>query len=131
MELHLKIIGWILVALALVHVIFPSYFNWKKELASLSLINRELMYIHSFFIAFVVLLMGVLCITSYSELTGTLLGKRICLGLGVFWGVRLAFQFFGYSSENWRGKPFETTVHIAFSLLWTYISFIFFSIYYS
>ena len=63
MELHLKIIGTLLIILAFIHAIFPKYFNWKQELNSLSIINRQLMYVHSFFIAFVVLLMGVLCLT--------------------------------------------------------------------
>lgn len=125
MELHLKIIGILLIILAFIHAIFPKYFNWKQELNSLSIINRQLMYVHSFFIAFVVLLIGVLCLTSASELVETTLGKRVSLGLGIFWTIRLLIQFFGYSAKIWKGKTFETTVHILFSLLWTYISIIF------
>ena len=63
MEIHFKIIGGILVLLALAHGIFPRYFNWKQELNSMSIINRQLMYVHSFFIAFLIFLMGVLCLT--------------------------------------------------------------------
>lgn len=125
MELQLKIIGILFIALALVHVIFPKYFNWKSELSTLSIMNRQMMYIHSFFIAFVVLLMGILCLTSSNELVGTSFGKRIALGLGIFWSVRLVVQFFGYSSKIWRGKTFETTIHILFSIFWVYLSTIF------
>lgn len=129
MELHLKIIGWILIMLALIHIIFPRRFKWKEELSSLSLINREVMYVHTFFIALVVLLMGILCLTSARELIETNLGNKITLGLGVFWLIRLLIQFFGYSSELWKGKTFETIIHILFSFLWTYLSVIFFMIY--
>ena len=80
MELNLKIISILLIILAFIHVIFPKYFKWKQELNSLSIINRQLMYVHSFFIAFVVLLMGVLCLTSANELIETTLGRRVCLG---------------------------------------------------
>jgi hypothetical protein len=83
------------------------------------------MYVHSFFIAFVVLLIGVLCLTSAEELTSTTLGKRISLGLGIFWTTRLFIQFFGYSSKLWKGKSFETSVHIFFSIFWVYLSTIF------
>jgi hypothetical protein len=131
MELHLKIIGAILIVLALIHVIFPRYFHWKKELSSLSLINREVMYVHTFFIALVVFLMGVLCLTSSQEIVATPLGKRIALGVGIFWLCRLLIQFFGYSSELWRGKFFETVVHIVFSILWMYLSVVFFGIYFA
>ena len=126
MELHIKIIGILSITLALIHFIFPKYFKWKKELTTLSLINRQIMEVHTFFIALVVFLIGVLCLTSANELTTTPLGKKISLGLGVFWTIRLYIQFFGYSPALWRGKTFETTVHILFSFLWVYLSSVFF-----
>jgi hypothetical protein len=126
MELHLKIIGWTLTILALVHGIFPRYFNWKNEFKNVSLMNREMMYIHTFFIALVVLLMGVLCITSATDLVGTKLGQKVSLGLSIFWTTRLIIQFFGYSSALWKGKTFETLIHILFTILWAYLSIVFF-----
>lgn len=129
METHLKIIGALLVMLAAIHVIFPRYFNWEKETRSLSLINRQMMYVHTFFIAFVVALMGLLCLTASEDLTTTELGKKVTLGLGLFWTVRLCIQFFGYSPKLWRGKTFETTVHIVFSMLWAYFSGVFLWVY--
>ena len=131
MEIHFKIIGVLLIALAFVHIVFPKYFNWDKELKSLSLINRQMMTVHTFFIALTVLLMGLLCLTSSAELIETNLGKKISLGLGVFWTVRLFIQFFGYSTDLWKGKKFETFMHIIFSLLWTYLSIIFLTTYFN
>jgi hypothetical protein len=125
MEIHFKIIGFLLVILALLHFIFPSYFKWKQELSALSLVNRQIMYVHSFFIALMVFLIGLLCITSAGELLNTGLGKRILLGLGIFWGARLIIQFVGYSSKLWKGKSFETTVHILISIFWIYLSGLF------
>jgi len=125
MELHLKAIGFVLIILAIIHVGFPKQFNWEKEMSTLSLLNKQMMYVHTFFIALVVLLIGLLCLTSSKELIETSLGKRICFGLGIFWTIRLIIQFFGYSSKLWKGKTFETTVHIVFIFLWTYLSFIF------
>ncbi|MEH0153108.1 hypothetical protein V6R21_03120 [Limibacter armeniacum] len=125
MALQLKIIGILLIVLSAIHVVFPRYFNWKEEFHQVSLINRQMMYIHTFFIAFVVLLMGLLCLTSSDELTGTSLGKKVALGLSVFWSFRLLFQFFGYSSRLWKGKWFETSVHVLFSILWVYLSVVF------
>lgn len=131
MDLHLKIIGSFFIVLALIHIIFPKYFNWKAELRSLSLMNRQMMVIHTIFIALVVFLMGLLCITSSQELVETALGKKIILGLGVFWTMRLVIQFFGYSTELWKGKIFETLIHLVFSLFWLYTSIIFWFIYFS
>jgi hypothetical protein len=128
MHLHLKIIGVLLVALSLVHIIFPRYFNWSKELGLLSLINRQMMTVHTFFIALTIFLIGLLCITSGNELINTDLGKRISLGLAIFWMIRLIIQLFGYSTQLWKGKTFETSVHILFTCLWIYISFIFWTV---
>ncbi|MFC7526642.1 hypothetical protein ACFQRK_21970 [Parapedobacter sp. GCM10030251] len=125
MAVHLKITGVLLVALAFIHMFFPRYFNWRKELMGLSLINRQMMLVHVFFIALTVFLMGLLCLTHTDELISTGLGKAISSGLGIFWVIRLAIQFFGYASELWRGKAFETTVHLVFSLLWVYFSTVF------
>jgi hypothetical protein len=125
MEIHFKIIGVLLIILALVHGFFPKYFNWEKELKSLSLINRQMMAVHTFFIALAIFLIGLLCLVSSKELIETKLGKTISLGIGIFWLMRLFIQFFGYSSELWKGKGFETAIHILFSLLWTYLSIVF------
>jgi hypothetical protein len=128
MELHLKIIGWLLIALSLVHVGFPRYFNWKKELKQLQLVNKQVMEVHTFFIALVFLMMGVLCLTISPDEIESPLGKKVMLGLFVFWFLRLCIQFFWYSPKLWRGRRFETAVHIVFSILWTYLSVVFFSL---
>jgi len=130
MYIHLKIIGFLLLALALLHGIFPRYFNWEKELKSLSLINQQMMTIHTFFIALTVFLMGMLCLMATNDLIETHLGKIICLGFGIFWTIRLAIQFVGYSPSLWKGKRFETITHILFSLLWVYLSVVFLKIYF-
>ena len=129
MEVHLKIIGILLLLLSFLHLIFPRYFQWKAELSSLSLINKQLMYVHTFFIALVILMIGILCICCAEDLVNTRLGKNIALGLFLFWGIRLVFQFFVYSPKLWKGKLLETIIHIFFSILWAYFSFVFFLIY--
>lgn len=125
MELHLNIIGVILILLSIIHIRFPKYFNWAKELGGMSLINRQMMYVHTFFVALVVFLIGVLCLTSAALLISSQLGHRISVGLGIFWGLRLFFQFFVYSKELWKGKRFESVAHIVFSLLWVYFTVVF------
>ena len=122
MELNLQIAGLLQIALALVHGAFPKRFRWKEEFASVSLLSRQIMYVHTLFVALAVFLIGVLCFTSARDLISTSLGKRVCLGLAVFWGLRLVIQFFGYSSELWKGKRLETSIHIIFSVLWVYLT---------
>jgi hypothetical protein len=96
MKLQLNIIGVLLLLLSGIHMFFPGYFHWKEDLKSLSLINRQMMQVHAFFIALV-----------------------------VFWGIRLFFQLFVYSPELWKGKRRETVIHILFTCLWIYFSLLF------
>ena len=125
LEIQIRIAGALLIILSLIHAIFPKYFNWKQDLKPLSLINKQMMITHTFFIALTVLLMGILCFTSAGLLMETELGKSILLGFAIFWTIRLFIQFFGYSSDLWKGKKFETIVHIVLSCFWLYLCVLF------
>ncbi|GFD73979.1 hypothetical protein ABHQ57_05780 [Tenacibaculum sp. ZH5_bin.1] len=129
MEVHLKIIGCLLMLLALIHVIFPKYFNWKDELKGLSLMNRQMMMVHTFFIALTVFLMGSILVLESKELIETNLGRKIILGFAIFWSIRLFMQLFVYSPKLWRGKKVETVIHVFFTCFWIYISIVTWSIY--
>jgi hypothetical protein len=130
MIIQLQIIGTLLMFLAAIHIGFPKYFNWKIELKSLSLINNQMMTTHTFFIALTVFLIGLLCFSSPIELIETNLGKKISLGLGAFWLIRLVFQLFVYSPKLWKGKKFETIMHIIFTIFWVYMSVVFLKIFF-
>ncbi|CAN5883976.1 hypothetical protein BH11BAC7_BH11BAC7_06900 [soil metagenome] len=126
MHLQFQVTGFVFMLLAIFHFWFPKRFEWKKECENMSLLNRQMMYVHTFFLALTVFLMGVLCLTCADELIGSPLGRKVTLGFGIFWLARLYVQFFVYSPDLWKGKKFETRIHILFSLLWVYFSFLFF-----
>jgi len=126
MEIYLKIAGIILIILGIVHVAFPKRFNWKDELQPLSLINRQMMVVHTFFIALTVFMMGILSLFYSAELIFTPFGRVVSLGFAIFWFIRLVFQFFVYSKELWKGKTFETIMHIIFALIWIYLTVVYY-----
>ena len=125
MEVHLKIIGWLLILLSGLHVFIPGYLDWARDLRPLSLMNRQMMKTHTIFIAITVFAIGLLCVVHHGALTGTTLGRDLCRGLAVFWALRLFFQFGVYSSKLWRGKRFETTVHVFAVVFWVYMTVVF------
>lgn len=125
MDVHIKIVGSLLIALSLMHIVIPKYFKWEQELAQLSLITKQIFYVHTFFIAFIVLLMGLLCLGYSRELVEDPFGKVISLGMFGFWLTRLIFQFLVYSPKVWRGKRFETVIHVIFALTWAYFTGVF------
>ena len=87
MENHLKIIGYLFVLLAFIHIFFPKYFHWKNELKDLSLINKQMMEVHTFFIALFVFGNGLLNILCASDLVNNPLGKKYLLDY-LFFGLQ-------------------------------------------
>lgn len=69
--------------------------------------------------------MGLLCLARAPDLIQTPLGRTLCLGLFIFWLCRLGIQVFGYSPSLWKGKTFETAMHVVFSLLWIFLTGVF------
>ena len=118
----LQLAGIAQVLLALVHVAFPRYFRWREELPRLSLVNAEMMRVHTLFVALTVGGIGLLSVSEAEAIAGTPFGKTFAGAVAAFWTARLLVQFFGYSSELWRGKAFETAVHVVFTLLWMGLS---------
>ena len=124
MEFQLKIIGVFWSRWPCCTPSFPRTSAGSKILAGLEPINRQMMYVHAFFIALTVFLMGILCFTSSPEITGTPLEEK-WPGPCRFLGRRLLIQFFGYSPQPVAWKAFETTIHVVFAVFWAYLTAVF------
>lgn len=126
LDLHLKWAGLTLIFLALSHAFFGERFKWKQELAQLSLLNRQMFYVHTFFVAFVLVMLGSLALFgTRGFLEPTFLGRCFSGSVTLFWLTRLIFQFAVYSPDLWRGKKFETFIHYLFAFAWSYYTAVF------
>ena len=123
LSMNLRIVGILLVLLGLSHTFFNRYFGWERELADVSLLTRQIFFVHSFFIALGVVLGGAgsfLCADAL--LRPGLLSRTLLAGMTVFWLCRLLAQFFAYDSRIWKGNRFRTFMHAVFSALWIYVT---------
>jgi len=121
-RLHLQIVGALLTALGAAHALFGRYFGWKKELERVSLLTRQVFEVHTFFIGLLLVLLGA-CSLFYADalLEPGPLPRAILAGILIFWLCRLLVQWFVYDPAIWRGRPFYTLMHVAFSLFWIYV----------
>ena len=120
-EIHLRIVGGMLLALAALNTLLPKRLHWKEELDRLSLLNRQIFLVHALFIGLILVLTGTLSLVyANSLLEPTSLGRAILSGLVVFWSTRLFVQWFVYDRRLWRGDAFNTTVHVVFTFVWFY-----------
>jgi hypothetical protein len=123
LSLHLQVVGALLVLLGLSHAFFNRYFGWDRELAAVSLLTRRVFFVHTFFIGMGVAMAGAVSfIDADALLRPDALSRAILAGMTAFWLCRLLAQFFAYESAIWRGDRFRTVLHVAFALLWTYVT---------
>jgi hypothetical protein len=125
LEFPLMLAGALQIALAALHPFFPKRFAWKEELARMSLLNRQIFLVHTFFICVVLVSIGSLSLFATGALLdGSRLARLVAGGIAVFWGLRLLTQLFVYDSKLWRGHRFNTAVHVLASLLWLYLTLV-------
>jgi hypothetical protein len=123
LAMNMRIVGILLVLLGVSHAFFSRYFGWERELAEVSLLTRQIFFVHSFFIALGVGLGGAgsfLCADAL--LRPGSLSRALLAGMTFFWLCRLLAQFFAYDARIWRGDRFRTVMHAAFSVLWIYVT---------
>lgn len=121
-ELHLRIVGVLMLLLIVMNVVdVPRRFRWKEQMASLSLLNRQVFQVHAAFICIVLGLFAALVLLLPRELMQpTALARAVLGGIGLFWFLRLLTQWFIYDWSTWRGNRFYTVMHFAFTGLWIY-----------
>lgn len=121
--LHLRIVGIFLLLLGMSHAFFNRYFGWEQELAGVSLFTRRVFFVHNFFIGLSVVLLGAGSLF-YADalLRPGVLSRVLLAGMTLFWFCRLLAQFVAYDSAIWRGNRFRTFMHMAFAVLWFYVT---------
>lgn len=120
---HLHIVGILLMLLGLSHIFFDRFFHWGQELTAVSLLTRRVFFVHNFFIGLTVVLCGAASFFCAEVLLRPdTLSRAVLGGMATFWFCRLLAQFIAYDSAIWRGDRFRTSMHVAFTLLWCYVT---------
>ncbi len=120
---HLHVVGALLLLLGASHIFFNRYFGWEQELQTVSLLTRRIFFVHTFFIGLGVALAGAGSLF-YADalLRHDTLSRAVLAAMATFWLCRLLAQFLAYDSAIWRGNRFRTWMHIAFAMLWCYVT---------
>jgi hypothetical protein len=120
---HLRVVGALLAVLGVSHAFFDRYFGWRRELRAVSLLTRQMFFVHAFFIALGVAMAGIgSFVYAAALLEPGALSRGILAAMALFWLCRLLVQFFGYDRAIWRGDRFRTCMQVVFGLLWTYVT---------
>jgi hypothetical protein len=125
-SLSLRIAGLVILALAAAYPIYPRYFRWREELQAVSLLTRQIFFVHCGFIVMLLILQGILLVAAPDALLdSSAAALALLMGMTTFWVYRLIAQLFIYDRRLWVGHRLNTVVHVVFTAIWCYLSAVF------
>lgn len=94
---------------AVFHLFFWRIFDWKKDLASLSYINRAVMQILNLCLTYLFLVMAYISFFHRLELLQTSLGNTVLIAFSIFWFLRMLEQVIFFGVKNPLSIAFTVT----------------------
>jgi hypothetical protein len=122
LTLNLNVAGVLLVGLGVLHIMLPAVLGWRRELAGASPLNREVSYVHCYFIGLACVLWGLLPLTA-----GRLLlqpgpvTRLVLIGAVTFWASRLVIQLVVFNRHA-RQSAAWLALSAAGTILWLYLT---------
>ncbi len=85
---------------AVFHLFFWRLFDWKRDLASLTAVNRSVMQILNLCLTFLLLVMAYVSLFLRQAMLSTELGKTLLIAFALFWFLRMLEQVFLFEVKN-------------------------------
>jgi len=106
----------------------PFALDWNKLLAPLPKLLRQMFWVYGAFIVLVIISFGTLTVMHAPAMAaGDAIGRSLCAVIAIFWGLRLAVQFFVFDAKPfltrwiWKaGYHLLTVVFIAMVVIFTW-----------
>jgi hypothetical protein len=122
LELNLTVAGVLLVGLGVLHIAMPAVLGWQRDLAGASPINREVSYVHCYFIGLACVLWGLLPLTAGSLLVQPgPITRLVLIGAVTFWASRLVIQLAVFNRHA-RQSAAWLALSTASTVLWLYLT---------
>lgn len=82
------------------HLFFWKLFDWKKDLTSLTPVNRSVMQILNLCLTFMIFVMAYLSLFLPREMLTTHLGRTLLIAFALFWFLRMLEQIFVFEVKG-------------------------------
>ena len=105
-EILLVIGGIYNLLFAVFHLLFWKIFDWKNDLALLTLVNRAIMQVINLCLTFVFIIFGVISLLHPNQMIGTDLGRTLIFLIAIFWFLRAVEQIIFFKMKNWLSWAF-------------------------
>jgi predicted DCC family thiol-disulfide oxidoreductase YuxK len=105
MKSLLQLAGILHFVILIASALTPRVLDWRTNLSPLNPFLRRLFWVYGGFIVLTILSFGTITLVHAETLaSATPLARAVCAMIAIFWGARLAVQFFVFDAE-----PFLTT----------------------
>jgi len=112
----------ILIASALV----PKVLDWRGELRKLPPLFAQLVWVHGGFIVLTIFGLGAISVLNAAALaSGTLLARSLCGFIALFWGTRLAVQFFYFEATPYLTRLYLKLGYHALTIVFVCLTMIY------
>lgn len=124
---------WLIVAGGVLHfgilaasALTPRVLDWRRSLQTLDPLLRRLVWVHGAFIVLTIIGFGLLSVVHAEALaSGAPLARSASLFVAVFWGARLAVQFFVFDARPHLKTKFLTCGYHALTGVFLYLTAVF------
>lgn len=84
----------------------PRALDWKTTLAPLPPLLRRMFWVYGVFIVVMIISFGILTLLHAPAMAaGAPIARSLAVVIAVFWGLRLAVQFFVFDARPWLTRP--------------------------
>lgn len=122
----LRVAGAGTIALAFAHIPMAKVLGWREDAARMSPQNASIFHVHTFFVCVMLAVMGARALFAPQIfIEHTTAAAWLSWTYALVWALRLYVQWFVFPQALWRGKRFETAIHVLFTVIWTALTALF------
>jgi hypothetical protein len=122
----LKIGGVLHFGILFASALVPQVLDWRKSLAPLDKLLRQLIWVHGIFIVLVIIGFGILSLLNSDALaSGTFLARSVCGFIALFWLARLGIQFFVFDPTGVINGPWLRAGYHGLTAVFTYMAVVY------
>jgi hypothetical protein len=125
-EICLFFAGLAQIALVFGSLAIPKVLGWKRELAKVQPLIRQMFWTYAAYILVINLCFGVLSVFAFRELIdGSFLARVVTAFIAVYWISRVLVQFFYFDRSGFPTGMFNRLAEIVLTILFIMLSIIY------
>jgi len=126
LKLLLQLAGLLQFAILIASAATPRALEWRKHLAGLPILLRQLFWVYGAFIVFVIVAFGTLPLLNAGAMAaGEPVARSLCAFVACFWLARLAVQWFVFDARPWLTNALLTAGYHALTVAFICLTLIY------